>query len=151
MAEDPEFKKAMEMSRPGVGAKLLTERSLAGTFLEKEHGKIDEQMRSRLQGMDLVLSQDGWSNVHQEPIIATCVHIPGHTFFHDAVDVGEATKDAQYCAELAKASIESAEEKYGCRVVGLFQTTRARWSEFVKYWRDGVGRNSSPMAAPLIT
>ena len=49
VAEDPEFKKAMEMSRPGVGAKLLTRQSLAGSLLEKEHGKIDEQMRSRLQ------------------------------------------------------------------------------------------------------
>ena len=49
VAEDPEFKKAMEMTRPGVGEKLLSERSLAGSSLEKEHAKIDEQMRSRLQ------------------------------------------------------------------------------------------------------
>lgn len=39
----------MEMTRPGVGEKLLSERSLAGSSLEKEHAKIDEQMRSRLQ------------------------------------------------------------------------------------------------------
>ena len=74
---------------------------------------------SMYQGMDVVLSQDGWSNVHQEPIIASCLHLPGHTFFHEAVDVGAATKDANYCAELAKAAILSAEEKYGCRVVGF--------------------------------
>jgi hypothetical protein len=74
-------------------------------------------MRKLLQGKDAVLSQDGWSNVHREPIIATCLHIPGHTFFHDAVDVGDVTKDAPYCADLAKTSITSAEEKYGYKVV----------------------------------
>lgn len=33
--------------------------------------------------------------------------------------MGDVTKDAEYCASLAKASIESAEEKYGCRVIGF--------------------------------
>ena len=145
IAEDPEFKKAMEMTRPGVGGKLLSERSLAGDLLDKEYEKIDEQMHSNLrvrvtywediilkrqrlsshiqllnhQGKDVVLSQDGWSNIHREPIIASCVHVPGNTFLHDAVDVGDVTKDAEYCADLAKASIESAEEKYGCHVIGF--------------------------------
>ena len=49
VAEDPEFKNAMEMTRPGVGEKLLSERRLAGSSLEKEHATIDEQMRARLQ------------------------------------------------------------------------------------------------------
>jgi hypothetical protein len=39
----------MEMTRPGVGEKLLSERSLSGDLLEKEHEKIDEQMRLSLQ------------------------------------------------------------------------------------------------------
>ena len=65
------------------------------------------------------MSQDGWSNMHGEAIIATGLHIPGQSFFHDAVDVGDVTKDAEYCVNLAKASISSAEEKYGCRVIGF--------------------------------
>ena len=90
------------------------------------------------QGMDVVLSQDGWSNVHQEPIIASCLHLPGHTFFHEAVDVGAATKDANYCAELAKAAILSAEEKYGCRVVGFVsdnENKMVRVRELLVEWR----------------
>ena len=90
------------------------------------------------QGMDVVLSQDGWSNVHQEPIIASCLHIPGHTFFHEAVDVGATTKDAPYCAELAKAAILSAEEKYGCRVVGFVsdnESKMVRVREILEGWR----------------
>ena len=93
---------------------------------------------SMYQGMDVVLSQDGWSNVHQEPIIASCLHLPGHTFFHEAVDVGAATKDANYCAELAKAAILSAEEKYGCRVVGFVsdnENKMVRVRELLVEWR----------------
>ncbi|QQP32422.1 Uncharacterized protein FKW44_024730, partial [Caligus rogercresseyi] len=70
-------------------------------------------------GKYAVVSQDGWSNVHRESIIATCVHIPGHTFLLDAVDVGDVRKDASYCADLAKSSILNAEEKYGCQIVGF--------------------------------
>ena len=137
-AEDPEFRKAMEMMRPGIGERLLTEKNLAGPLLDKEHDKIDGQMRKLLQGKDAVLSQDGWSNVHREPIIATCLHIPGHTFFHDAVDVGDVTKDAPYCADLAKTSITSAEEKYGCKVVGFVsdnENKMIRVRSILEEWR----------------
>ena len=49
VAEDKEYKKAMEMTRPGVGAKLLTRKNLAGPLLDKEHEKIDNKMESSLQ------------------------------------------------------------------------------------------------------
>ena len=48
-AEDEEFKKALEMMRPGIGGKLLTEKSLAGSQLDKQHDRIDEEMHSCLQ------------------------------------------------------------------------------------------------------
>ena len=48
-AENKEFKKAMEMMRPGVGKNLLSERDLAGKLLTKEHGKIDDEMKACLQ------------------------------------------------------------------------------------------------------
>ena len=49
VAENKEFKKAMEMMRPGVGAKLLSRQALAGKHLTKEHGKIDDEMKKSLQ------------------------------------------------------------------------------------------------------
>ena len=49
IAEDKEFKKAMEMMRPGIGKDLLSRKSLAGKQLTKEHDKIDEEMKSSLQ------------------------------------------------------------------------------------------------------
>ena len=48
-SEDEEFKKAIEMTRPGLGSKLLTRKDLAGKHLSAEHEKIDEKMRSSLE------------------------------------------------------------------------------------------------------
>ena len=90
------------------------------------------------QGKYVTLSQDGWSNIHREPIIATCLHVPGKTFLHDAVDVGEVTKDAEYCASLAKASILSAEEKYGCTVIAFVSDSESKMvkvREILQDWR----------------
>ena len=84
------------------------------------------------------MSQDGWSNVRREPIIASCLHVPGKTFLHDAVDVGDITKDAEYCTQLAKESILSAEEKYGCTVIGFVSDSEAKMvkvREYLQAWR----------------
>ena len=126
MAENKEFRKALEMTRPGIGKNLFSGKDLAGKHLTREHDKIDEEMNKALRGRYVVLSQDGWSNIHREPIIASCLHVPGKTFLHDAVDVGDLTKNAEYCASLAKASIEAAEEKYGCTVIGFVSDSESK-------------------------
>ena len=91
-----------------------------------------------LQGKNVVLSQDGWSNIHREPIIASCLHVPRSSFLHYAEDVGDTTKDAAYCANLAKTSIVNAEEQYGCKVVGFVSDSESkmvRVREILKEWR----------------
>ena len=98
-------------------------------------------MRSSLEGKFVTLSQDGWSNIHREAIIATCVHVPGDTFLHDAVDVGDVTKDAEYCAGLAKQSILAAEEKYGCHVIAFVSDSESkmvRVRQILQEWRGRV-------------
>ena len=70
-------------------------------------------------GKKVVISQDGWSNLHNQPIIATALHYPGKSLFLDAVDVGAEAKRAEYCFDLIKNSIETVEEKYQCSVVGI--------------------------------
>ena len=123
VAEDKEFKKALEMTRPGIGKDLLSRKDLAGKHLTREDDKIDDEMNSALQGRYVVMSQDGWSNIHREPIIASCLHVPGKTFLHEAVDVGDLTKDAAYCAS---PQFEAAEEKYGCTVIGFVSHSESK-------------------------
>ena len=138
LVEDSEFKKAVDLMRPGMGGKLPTRRELAGKYLDREHSLIDAEMKSRLEGKNVVLSQDGWSNIHRQPIIASCIHILGKTFLHDAVDVKDEKKDAKYCAELAKKSILEAEEKYACRVIAFVSDNEAKMvkvREILQEWR----------------
>ena len=87
----------------------------------------------------MIISQDGWSNIHREPIIATCIHVPGKSFLHDAVDVGDVTKDAEFCAELAKQSILSAEARYGCTVVGFVSDNEAKMVKVRKILQEWRG------------
>ena len=100
--------------------------NLSGKALTNEHDIIEQEMQVSLKGKDVVLSQDGWSNLHNEAIIASCLHIPGKTFFHEAKEAKDATKDAEFCTQLAKDAILSAEEKYGCKVVGFVSDSEAK-------------------------
>ena len=87
------------------------------------------------------MSQDGWSNLHRQPIIATCLHIIGKTYLHDAVDVGDNPKTAEYCAQLAKDSIEAAERKYGCKVVAFVSDNEAKMKrvrKILQEWRKDM-------------
>ena len=57
---------------------------------------------------------------------------------HDAVDVGDVTKDAEYCADLAKQSILAAEEKYGCHVIAFVSDSESkmvRVRQILQEWR----------------
>lgn len=126
------------MMRPGLGGKILSRKDLSGKALSNEHDTIEEEMRSSLQGKDVVLSQDGWSNQHNEAIIACCLHIPGKTFFHEAKEAKDATKDAEFCTQLAKDAIISAEAKYGCKVIGFVSDSEAKMvkvRENLQAWR----------------
>ena len=113
-AENTEFKKAMEMTRPGFPVESIIRKSLAGKFLDNKFEDIETKEANLLMGKKVVISQDGWSNLHNQPIIATALHYPGKSLFLDAVDVGAEAKRAEYCFDLIKNSIETVEEKYQC-------------------------------------
>lgn len=118
-AENPEFKKAMEMTRPGFPVEIINRHNLGGKLLDEKFDEIEKKEADLLGGRKVVISQDGWSNLHNQPIIATALHFPGKSLFLDAVDVGAEVKSAEYCFTLIKNSIESVEKKYGCTVVGF--------------------------------
>lgn len=68
LVECPLFNDALEALRPGVGGankKLLTERELAGPLLDQAEEELDVMQKKRLQGQNVVLCQDGWSNIRR--------------------------------------------------------------------------------------
>ena len=125
-AENDEFKKALEMTRPGFPVRSINQRNLSGKFLENKFEEIESREFDLLAGKRVVISQDGWSNLHNQPIIATALHFPGTSLFLDAVDVGAEVKSAEYCFDLIKNSIEKVEQKHGCTVVGFVSDNEAK-------------------------
>ena len=72
------------------------------------------------------ISQDGWSNVGNEPIIATTLVVEGSSYPHDYKNPGSQKKTADYCFNLLKESIESAEDKYKVKVVGFVSDNESK-------------------------
>ena len=65
------------------------------------------------------MMQDGRSDIHNTPVIATSLHTDGAAFFLTAVETGRNKKTAAYCTSVAQDAITLAEEDYGCKVIGV--------------------------------
>ena len=112
--EHPEFVKLVNMLHPGYSPP--SRKTLAGTVLDKTTADLEDVMRKKLLGKDCTLVQDGWSNIHNDPVSAICLHADGEAFFLEAVDTSSNKKTAEYCKTLVQKAMVSAEEKYGCHV-----------------------------------
>jgi hypothetical protein len=102
------------MLRPGYIPP--TRKSLAGPLLDSTKKQLEEEMRKRLLGKDCTLIEDGWSNIHNDPIAAICLHVDGEAFFLEATDTKANKKTAEYCKGLVQKAMKTASDKYGCRV-----------------------------------
>ena len=58
---------------------------------------------------DVTLVQDGWSNIHNNPVIATSIHTGTKTYFLNAVNTGSNKQNASFCASLFQKAITEAE------------------------------------------
>ena len=67
----------------------------------------------------MTLIQDGWSDIHNNPVIDTAIHRGSKTYFLNAVDTSAHKKTASYCASLFEKAISEAELKFKCRTVGI--------------------------------
>ena len=63
--------------------------------------------------------QDGWSDIHNAPVIATSLNSEGSAHFLSAIDTGTNKKIAVYCTSVAQDAMTLAEEDYGCKVTGI--------------------------------
>ena len=61
--------------RPGY--KPPTRKAVGGTLLETVVKESQDFVKKELRGKICTLVDDGWSNIHNDPVTATCFHIPG--------------------------------------------------------------------------
>ncbi|KAI6656252.1 hypothetical protein LOD99_11315 [Oopsacas minuta] len=117
LTENDVFKKTISMLRPGYTP--LTRKSLAGRLLDKTFNEVTTMTASALEGKDVTLVQDGWSALHNSPVIAHCVHSEERSYFLNSVGTGSNKKTAAYCTSLAIEASKEAINKFGCKVVAV--------------------------------
>ena len=127
VADCPTFHAALELTRPGLENKrVLTRKKLAGPLLDRADQECHSETKDKLKGRLATTSQDGWSNVHMEPIIASTVQCEGKSYPLDSVEPGAERKTAAYCFDLAKKSIEYAESSFEVRIVGFVSDNESK-------------------------
>ena len=104
------------MLRPGYFSP--NRQNIGSCLLHKVHEKVRNDMKSSLKGRDAVLVQDGWSDIHNSPVIASSLHVDGRSYFLSAVETGTNKKTTQYCTSVALDSIKDAKESYECNITG---------------------------------
>ena len=75
-------------------------------------------MKHELDSKECTLIQDGWRNIHNDPVVAHVIHIENKSFFISSY-IGSYSKIGEYCKQLAKEAIKTSEEKYNCKVTSL--------------------------------
>ena len=114
VVEHPLFRAMVETLRPGY--KPPTRKTLSSTLLDQVHNKLHSTMRGKLEGKTVTMQQDGWSTLHNDPVISTSVTCEGSGYFIDAQYSGANAKTAEYCQEMLLKSKTFAEQTYGCKV-----------------------------------
>ena len=114
VVEHPLFRTLVETLRPGY--RPPSRKTLSSTLLDQEHNKLHSTMRGKLEGKTVTMQQDGWSTLHNDPVISTSVTCEGNGYFIDAQYSGANAKTAEYCQEMLLKSKTFAENTYGCKV-----------------------------------
>ena len=117
VADHELFQKMIATLRPGYQAP--SRKALADKLLDNVSTEMQTTMQKELEHKEVTLIEDGWSNVHNDPVTASCVHVNGKSFFVKATDNGSAKKTAQYCKDQCEATIQEVEQKYGCKVCSI--------------------------------
>ena len=117
IADHPVWRQTVEMLRHGYHPP--NRKDIGGPLLDKTHEKLTTTMKTQLEGEDVVMMKDGWSDIHNTPVIATSLHSDGAAYFLSVIDTGTNKKTAAYCTSVAQDAIKEAKEVYGCHVTAM--------------------------------
>jgi uncharacterized protein YuzB (UPF0349 family) len=113
--EHAEFKKLVSLLRPGYEPPSRFD--IAGRLLSNAHDQLQENCKEKLQGQDVSMCLDGWSNVRNEPIVCVCITTTdGTTYPTMTVNTSGMPHTAAYLKSLAKEAIVQCETQFLCKV-----------------------------------
>ena len=129
------FKTLCSQLRPGYVPPCR--KKIGSVLLDKIFDEENSKLKDNALKTDsvLVLSQDGWSSVSNNPIIAHSVLVNGKSFLLNLENAGSNTKTALYCYSLTEQTLEKIKDDYGKEVTAIVtdnENKMKRFRELVK-------------------
>jgi len=118
------FKKMIEELRPGYSPP--TRHEIGTTLLDSIADEVVENAKKELKSKNVTLIQDGWSTIHNDPVIANCISDGKNVYFLSAIDTEVNQKTTDYCIKLAEEAITKCESMYGCSVKSFVSDNEAK-------------------------
>jgi len=117
--ENKHFVKLCSDLRPGY--KPPSRKKLGNELLNSVHDEVCKDMKRNIleEGKTITLMQDGWSNIHNDPIIAHSIYNGKKAYILSITDTGSAKKTSEYCADLAKEAIKEVKDNYDFQVSNI--------------------------------
>ncbi|XP_073405851.1 uncharacterized protein [Dendrobates tinctorius] len=128
LTENPHFINMVQSLRPGYSPPSRAD--VAGKLLDQVYDREMEQCATALEGKIVNLSIDGWSNVHNDPIVCACITTEeGKVFLAQTTDTSGNAHTAEYLQEVAVKAITTCEQKFKCLVCSLVTDNAANVSK----------------------
>ena len=135
--EHPQFKELISKLRPSYkppGRKLL-----GGVLLDKVHNECMEVANVTLDKQVVTLSLDGWSNIHNEPIVCiAATAASGDVYLLDTVDTSGNPHTAEYLKTLVQDCLEKYCALFNFRVCGFVTDNAGNVSKIRRQLQDGT-------------
>lgn len=138
--EHPQFIKMVQKLRPGYVPP--NRKQVGGDLLENAFSDVLEQYSNELKGKTVCLAIDGWSNVHNEPVVCASLTSEGKVFLVSTVD-SQARHTAEHLLEIAESTAEKCQERYGCFVRSLVTDNAANMAKM----RRELGKKDDKLIA----
>ena len=84
-------------------------KSLVCTLLNNFIAEVKQSTKDNLNGKTIVLIENKWSNIHNDPITTTCIHFEDNSYFLEAIGyvvVTKRKKRAKYHKENTENSVQ---------------------------------------------
>ena len=136
--ENPQFLKFVEMIRPGY--KVPTRKQISESILNEVYDEEITKGRLLLKGHIVSMDLDGWSNVHNEPVV--CVSVideNSESLLVKTVDTSGQKHDVTYLTSLATNVIKEVSQEFDVRVRSLVTDNAANMRAMRKQLKDEFG------------
>ena len=107
------FKSLVSQLHPGY--KPPTRMRISNDLLDTVCGELQDNAKKNTNGKFATFCLDGWSNVANDPIVASSVQVDDIVYIVDIIDTGDQKHTGENLCQIALQHIEKAKENYGIK------------------------------------